>query len=84
MQDRFTIPDWPLTARYPLRWAVSIVRGVAFWVAVIIPVAYLPILVTGLSTLAEVSILAHLFGINALALVLGHGHAETDESIPDR
>lgn len=86
MQDNDTLPgrhetvsSWlRLLGRYP-RSLVTCVEGIAFWTAVLIPVVYVPLLVRGLSTTAEAFVLAQLLGINALALVVGHGYLRDDD-----
>ena len=56
--------------------SVRIARGVrlaSFWLAIVLPFAYLPLLTTEL-TLATVLLFFGLFGANVLALIIGHGH----------
>lgn len=56
------------------RAVVAPIRALAFWTAVLLPLAYLPLLAGGL-TGAETSVLAALLVANALALAVGHDHA---------
>lgn len=75
-----TIPSWlRLLGRYP-RSVVTCVQGIAFWTAVVIPVAYVPLLFRGLSTTADAVTMAQLLGINALVLVVGHGYLGEDDT----
>jgi hypothetical protein len=50
------------------------VRGLAFWLAVVFPLAYIPLLPGGIGGSELLPFLALLAG-NALALNLGHDHA---------
>jgi len=62
----------------PLRTAAGLVatavRGVAFWAAVVLPIASLVVLFLGPVTAADLATLAGLTAVNAVALVVGHGH----------
>ncbi|WP_276261477.1 hypothetical protein [Haloglomus litoreum] len=86
MQDNDTLPGPPgtlarwlrLLSRFP-RGVVTWVQAVAFWTAVVIPAVYIPLLLRGLSTTADAVTLAQLLGINAVALVVGHGHLGPDD-----
>ncbi|MFA1611387.1 hypothetical protein [Halobellus rubicundus] len=51
------------------------VAAVGFWIAVLLPAAYLPLLAGGL-TGSEGALFAGLLAANALALVAGHGHRQ--------
>ena len=53
--------------------AVLPVRFVAFWVATLLPFAYLPMLATGMVTTHRVAF-AGLVCLNAVAFVAGHGY----------
>lgn len=63
--DRGTLGD-------VLGWARRAVSGISFWVAVVLPVAYLPLLAT-----ARVEPAVALAGVHAAALLLGHGYGRT-------
>lgn len=86
MQDNDTFPGPPdtlarwlrLLSRYP-RGVLTWVQGIAFWTAVVIPAVYIPLLLRGLSTTADAVTLAQLLGINAVALVVGHGYPGEDD-----
>jgi hypothetical protein len=75
MQDNDITVNWPGIPNAVVRRAVTGLQAVAFWTAVCIPFVYVPLLVTGLSTLGEGILMAQLLAINALALLLGHDHA---------
>ena len=49
------------------------VRRVAFWVAIALPLTYLPLLVGGIED-SEATLFALLLVANAVTLVIGHGH----------
>lgn len=53
---------------------VEPLRALSFWTAVLLPLAYLPLVANGLGP-GETTVLLVLVVANAAALVLGHGHA---------
>ncbi|MEF8818767.1 MAG: hypothetical protein V5A31_09305 [Haloferacaceae archaeon] len=53
---------------------VDPLQALSFWTAVLLPLAYLPLVADGLGS-GETSVLLALVAVNAAALVLGHGHA---------
>ena len=53
---------------------ISAVQALAFWLAVTLPLAYLPLVVDGLSAGEHLPFLA-LLAANVLALTVGHDHA---------
>lgn len=53
-------------------------RAVAFWSAVALPLAYMPLLYEGL-TGSEAVLLLGLVAVNMVAFVLGHGHLSDGE-----
>jgi ABC-type anion transport system duplicated permease subunit len=57
--------------------AARSVRFVAFWVATLLPFAYLPLLATGMVTTHGASF-AGLLCLNAVAFVVGHSHNRPD------
>lgn len=50
------------------------IEAIAFWSAVALPFLYLPLLVMGLETTAELMVFFGLVALNALAFVIGHRH----------
>ncbi|MFC7173483.1 hypothetical protein ACFQL0_09190 [Haloplanus litoreus] len=54
-------------------YATLPVRFVAFWLAVLLPLTYLPLLATGVMT-GHLAAFAGLFGLNAVAFVVGHSY----------
>lgn len=46
----------------------------AFWSAIALPAAYLPLLALGIETIAHTTVLAGLLGLNAIALLVGHSY----------
>lgn len=49
-------------------------RFVGFWLAVLLPVVYLPLLAGGLTASEAIAFVA-LIGVNAVSLFVGHGYA---------
>jgi hypothetical protein len=54
-------------------WIQWLVVAVSFWIAIALPLAYLPLLATGI-TGGEALLFAGLIGTNGVAFVVGHGH----------
>ncbi|USZ67682.1 hypothetical protein NGM10_13220 [Halorussus salilacus] len=50
------------------------IQIVGFWSAVALPFLYLPLLVTGISSEAELLTFVGLLALNLAALLAGHGH----------
>ncbi|QFU83917.1 hypothetical protein [Natronorubrum aibiense] len=50
------------------------IRTTGFWGAIILPILYFPVLITGLSTSFEVSVFLGLIALNVVALYVGHAH----------
>lgn len=48
--------------------------GVGFWVAVLLPITYVPFLVTGVPTQSHLLLLLGILCAHAVALVAGHGY----------
>lgn len=48
-----------------------------FWIATLLPLAYLPLFLLGIDSIARFSVLLALLALNALALVVGHGYPDT-------
>lgn len=63
--DRPRLPAGPLTAP---------VSALAFWLAIALPALYLPLLLTGLSTVADLTLFLALFGLHLAALVGGRSY----------
>lgn len=66
----------PLGREGPVTRAVrgleTAVRGLAFWTAVLLPLAYLPLFVVGVSGTADLVVIGQLVAINVVALLVGH------------
>ena len=71
LPKRDTIGRTASTAKETARTAARSLRVVSFWVAVVLPIAYVPLLVGGLVG-SEALVFVALIGINAGAFVLGH------------
>ena len=54
--------------------AVRPVRAAAFWLAVALPFAYLPMLAGGIGSETELLTFLALIAANAVALLVGHDH----------
>ena len=55
----------------PLRAAV---RATGFWLAVVLPLAYVPLLTLAPGLAPDPGVLAGVLGANLFALAVGHGH----------
>lgn len=75
MQDNDITLNWPGVPNAALRTTVVCIQAAAFWTAVLMPFAYVPLLATGLSTAGEGLLLLQLLTLNAVALIVGHDHA---------
>jgi hypothetical protein len=53
---------------------VAPVRAIAFWMAIVLPVVYLPLLATGLDSLRPALTFATLVAVHVCALVAGQSH----------
>ncbi len=50
----------------------SAVTAAGFWLGTLLPVAYLPVFLTGIDSAAGLSIFLGLVAVNVVALVVGH------------
>lgn len=50
-------------------------RIVAFWGAIMLPFLYVPLLATGLDTVAQTVVFLALLVLNLITLVIGHSHS---------
>lgn len=64
-------PDSPPSALRPL---TTVVRGLAFWAAILLPMVYLPLLLVGWSRVTDPTVLGALVFVNGLAIVLGQDY----------
>ena len=72
--DRLQLPSTLATAGALLSRSV---RALAFWVATLLPLTYLPLLATGVTTEQPLGFAA-LLCVNATAFVVGHAHNHRD------
>lgn len=74
---RWLLPNGPGGVSIVVNRVRELVRGVAFWVAALLPLSYVPMLYTVSITFAAFTKLVLL---NVVALVVGHGYgADRDE-----
>lgn len=52
----------------------TVIQGVSFWTAVVLPFVYLPVLVLGGATSSPMTLVSTAIGLNVVALLLGHRH----------
>lgn len=65
------LPSGPGGVSSVLKWVRGLVRGVAFWIAALLPLSYVPMLYSVSITFAAFTKLVLL---NVVALVVGHGY----------
>lgn len=58
------------------RLVVSPVRRIAFWIAIVLPFTYLPLLATGIETTQTLLAFLVLVSLNVCALIVGHSHRD--------
>lgn len=54
--------------------------AISFWAGALLPVVYLPLLVAGVESTGQFSLLVALLALNVAALVLGHDYPESKQS----
>ncbi|MFC3959735.1 hypothetical protein [Halovivax cerinus] len=52
------------------------ITTVSFWLGTLLPVVYLPLLVSGIDSGGRFGLLVSLLALNVVALVLGHDYPE--------
>lgn len=50
------------------------VEATAFWTAIVLPFVYLPLMLDGFATFADVLLFGGLMVLNVVALLVGHDH----------
>ncbi|MHC3439345.1 hypothetical protein ACYJ1Y_14955 [Natrialbaceae archaeon A-gly3] len=55
----------------------STVTAIAFWLATVLPVLYLPVILAGLDSAIRLGLFGCLLAINVVALVVGHDYPES-------
>lgn len=58
----------------PLGSLAGLVRAVGFWLAIALPIGYLPLLTLAPATLADPASIGAVVATNLLAIGVGHGH----------
>lgn len=51
------------------------VTAVGFWIGTLLPVAYLPVFLSGIDSAESLSLVVGLLAIHALALIVGHDYS---------
>jgi hypothetical protein len=54
--------------------ALTAVRAVAFWTAVLLPLAYLPLFLAGVAGAVDSVVVATVVALHAVAVLVGHVH----------
>lgn len=65
--------DWLTNVQQTLSW---LVRATGFWLAVVLPFLYLPLLLRGFGGRGELLAFAGLVVLNAVALFVGHEYRQ--------
>lgn len=69
------LPALPARLSRAARNALTLAQAAAFWAGVLIPLAYVPVLVVvDYARTDALPLLVPLVAVNAMACVLGHGH----------
>lgn len=74
LSDRFTLVkhrELGLLSR-----ARRVLAVVSFWCAVVLPTAYLPLMIAGVNSTRKVALFTLLVTVHALTLIFGHGHGD--------
>lgn len=53
----------------------DVLEAAAFWAAIVLPVAYVPVLGSGVGDGYSAALLAALLAVHLVAVTVGHGHA---------
>lgn len=53
------------------------IEAIAFWTAIALPFLYLPLLIVGLESVAELAVFLGLVALNVVAFVVGHRYKRT-------
>lgn len=51
------------------------VTAAGFWLGTLLPVVYVPVILSGIDSMGRLSLLIALLAVHALALVIGHDYA---------
>lgn len=65
------------TDRSSARAVTPSLTAVSFWVGTLLPIVYLPLLLTGVDSGPRFALLIALLALNVVALVLGHEYPES-------
>jgi len=77
VSDRtFRLPDGTVEPRALPQALLTLVRALAFWAAIVLPLTYVPLLVTGLESVSMAVAFVCLVAVNVCALVLGQPYGQ--------
>jgi hypothetical protein len=63
----------------PIGHLAAPLSTLSFWVAIALPVFYLPLLLAGIDDVGDLGLFFGLFGLHVLALILGHPYGTPGE-----
>lgn len=53
------------------------ITAACFWLGTLLPVAYLPVFLSGIDSVGALSLLVGLLAVHALALIVGHEYPDS-------
>lgn len=74
MYSKSPLTVFAAVASVLVREVVAFVRGLAFWTAVLLPLVFVALLVSGSPKVADPFAVAELAALNVVSLVVGHGY----------
>lgn len=80
IENRLEFPQCRPALGQLVRWLKAQVVMVLFWSAILLPVAYLSLLVTRLHSTEKLLLFLALIGLHSIALIAGHSHRSGADS----
>lgn len=74
MKSTVDITTYLAALRSTVSRLATLVQGLAFWTAVLLPMVYLPPLLAGHPAVVDLSVLGKLIAVNVVAIAVGHRH----------
>ena len=74
MRSKSTLTTFGLALTILVQECVAFVQGLAFWAAVLLPLVYLALLVSGSPTVTDPFAVSGLTTANVVSLLIGHGY----------